>query len=170
VWARSRIADHMRELMVPPNLRKSGQADDALKAAVTDLGLKFSLVTQWTSFVAVSQRKVNPDPASSVDTSVPLHMVKGVQPSAYPVATRTAPIVPSQKTTYGGSAVTEPEHLFGLMLIALFLLWRLRGRLLTPTRRRAASRRSRTGGAPSPSPGPCTQTVEERPPANAHFH
>jgi Ca-activated chloride channel family protein len=133
VWARSRIADHMRELMVPANLRKSGQADDALKGAVTDLGLKFSLVTQWTSFVAVSERKVNPDPASSVATGVPLPTVKGVQPSAYPVTTRSAPFAPSQSTTYGGSATPEPEHLFGLMLIALLLLWRLRSRLLTPT-------------------------------------
>jgi Ca-activated chloride channel homolog len=133
VWARSHIADHMRELMVPPNLRKSGQADDALKAAVTDLGLKFSLVTQWTSFVAVSERKVNPDPASSVDTSVPLHMVKGVQASAYPAANRTAPFAPGHGTNYGGGAAPEPGHLFGLLLIAVLLLWRLRGRLLTPT-------------------------------------
>jgi Ca-activated chloride channel family protein len=134
VWARSRIADHMGELMVPPNLRKTGQADDTLKVAVTDLGLKFSLVTQWTSFVAVSERKVNPNPGSNLDTNVPLPMVKGVEPSAYPVAaTRTAPFAPGPGTTFGGNAAPEPGHLFGLGLIALLLLWRMRGRLLTPT-------------------------------------
>ncbi len=65
IWARSRISDHMHELMVPQGLRTSGLGDAALKAAVTDLGLKFSLVTQWTSFVAVSERRVNADPGLS---------------------------------------------------------------------------------------------------------
>ena len=78
----------MHELMVPQGLRTSGLADTALKAAVTDLGLKFSLVTQWTSFVAVSERRVNADPASARDSNVPLPMVKGVEPSAYPNAGR----------------------------------------------------------------------------------
>jgi Ca-activated chloride channel family protein len=143
VWARSRIADHMHELMVPPALRASGLDDAALKAAVTGLGLKYSLVTQWTSFVAVSERKVNPDPASARDTGVPLPMVKGVEPSAYPNApgrqavlggTRTiaasGPFVPSSQPM-SGSAAPEPGHILGLGLVALLLLWRLRRRSLT---------------------------------------
>ena len=149
IWARSRIADHMHELMVPQGLRTSGLADTALKAAVTDLGLKFSLVTQWTSFVAVSERRVNADPASARDSNVPLPMVKGVEPSAYPNATRQpglggsrivpavpaaggafiearALIVPSSQPTFSGGAAPEPEQLAGLALVALLLLWRLR--------------------------------------------
>jgi Ca-activated chloride channel family protein len=144
IWARSRIADHMHELMVPQALRTSGQSDDALKAAVTDLGLKFSLVTQWTSFVAVSERKVNADPASARTADVPLPMVKGVPPSAYPNAGRqavlggsrivavgshpaaSAPSVPSSRPAFSGGAAPEPEHLVGLGLVALLLLWRLR--------------------------------------------
>ena len=146
IWARSRIADHMHELMVPQALRASRQGDDALKAAVTGLGLKFSLATQWTSFVAVSGRKVNADPASTRDTNVPLPMVKGVEPSAYPaVAGRHAglggsrivvagarpatsgPFVPSSQPGFSGGSAPEPEHMFGLGLVALLLLWRMRG-------------------------------------------
>lgn len=146
IWARSRIADHMHELMVPQALRTSYQADDALKAAVTDLGLKFSLVTQWTSFVAVSERKVNADPASARDTNVPLPMVKGVEPSAYPAApgrqaalggsrivaasappASSGPFVPSSQPGFSGGSAPEPEHMLGLGLVALLLLWRLRG-------------------------------------------
>jgi Ca-activated chloride channel homolog len=149
IWARSRISDHMHELMVPQGLRTSGLADTALKAAVTDLGLKFSLVTQWTSFVAVSERRVNADPASARDSNVPLPMVKGVEPSAYPNAGRQpglggsrivpaapagggqliearAPVVPSSQPAFSGGAAPEPEQLAGLALVALLLLWRLR--------------------------------------------
>lgn len=146
IWARSRIADHMHELMVPQGLRTSGMADTALKAAVTDLGLKFALVTQWTSFVAVSERRVNADPASARDADVPLPMVKGVEPSAYPNAARQpglggsrivpaaggsliearAPVVPSSQPTFTGGAAPEPEHLAGLALVALLLMWRMR--------------------------------------------
>jgi Ca-activated chloride channel family protein len=154
IWARSRIADHMHELMVPPRLRTSGGADPALKAAVTDLGLKFSLVTQWTSFVAVSERRVNADPASARSADVPLPMVEGVAPSAYPMAGRQpglgasrivpagtaagsafvearVPVVPSSQPAFSGGATPEPEHILGLGLVAALLLWRLRRLLLT---------------------------------------
>jgi Ca-activated chloride channel family protein len=144
IWARSRIADHMHELMAPQGLRTSGQGDTALKAAVTGLGLKFSLVTQWTSFVAVSERRVNADPASARDSNVPLPMVEGVAPSAYPnapgrqvapgqttpgtsrIITANGPVVPSSQPAFSGGAAPEPEQLVGLGLIALLLLWRLR--------------------------------------------
>jgi Ca-activated chloride channel family protein len=149
IWARSRISDHMHALMVPPALRTSGLAETAVKAAVTDLGLKYSLVTQWTSFVAVSERKVNLDPASNRSADVPLPMVEGVKPSAYPDAARQpglggsriipsipaaggqmiearAPVVPSSQPSFTGGAAPEPEHLAGLALVAFLLLWRLR--------------------------------------------
>jgi Ca-activated chloride channel family protein len=144
IWARSRIADHMHELMVPPAMRASGQADTGLKAAVTDLGLKYALVTQWTSFVAVSERKLNADPASARSADVPLPMVKGVEPSAYPNAVSPAglgpsrivpagslievraPLAPSSQPGFSGGATPEPGHLVGLGLVALLLLWRWR--------------------------------------------
>jgi Ca-activated chloride channel family protein len=148
IWARSRIADHMHELMVPVSLRTSGMVDTGLKAAVTGLGLKFSLVTQWTSFVAVSERRVNADPASARSADVPLPMVKGVEPSAYPNAggqpglggsrivpiapaggsliEARAPVVPSAQPTFAGGATPEPGQLAGLGLVALLLLWGMR--------------------------------------------
>jgi len=149
IWARSRISDHMHELMVPPALRTSGLADTAVKAAVTDLGLKYALVTQWTSFVAVSERRVNADPASNRNADVPLPMVEGVKPSAYPNAARQpglggsrivpaapaaggqliearAPVVPSSQPAFSGGAAPEPGQLAGLALVALLLLWRMR--------------------------------------------
>ncbi|NNF78481.1 MAG: VWA domain-containing protein, partial [Rhizobiales bacterium] len=84
VWARSRIADHMREKMVPMPMRTSGSDDASIEQRVTALGLAHSLVTQWTSFVAVSQKVVNANPVNSVDADVPLPMVKGVSHKAYP--------------------------------------------------------------------------------------
>jgi hypothetical protein len=77
-------------------------------------------------------------------------MVKGVEPSAYPSGGRQpglggsrivpavpaggslvdarAPFVSSSQPTFSGGATPEPEHILGLGLIALLLLWRL-GRL-----------------------------------------
>jgi hypothetical protein len=76
-------------------------------------------------------------------------MVEGVAPSAYPNAGRQpglgasrivpvapaaggsfvearAPVVPSGQPSFSGGATPEPEHVLGLGLVALLLLWRLR--------------------------------------------
>ena len=119
VWARSAIRDAMFGLTVPPHVRNGhetyrGLSDAALKQRVTKLGLDWSLVTRWTSFVAVSQKIYNSNPGQAPDSQVPLPMVKGVTAKAYPSA---APV-------FVGAGAPEPETWLGLALIAgLMLTW-----------------------------------------------
>ena len=68
LWARARIDRLTRE--------SYGQPDRAVVAAVTDLGLRFRLMTPWTSLVAVDQWVSNRGAAAqSVD--VPIEMPDG---------------------------------------------------------------------------------------------
>ncbi len=140
VWARSRIADHMREKMVPMRMRTSGLDDTRIEQRVTALGLSHSLVTQWTSFVAVSKKVVNANPGSSVDADVPIPLVKGVSHKAYPNGTakmrkaQTGTPQPTKLTqlamnqpsaapfsgpVFSGGSTPEPEHILALLVLIL---------------------------------------------------
>lgn len=75
LWARARIERLTRE--------SYGQPDRAVVASVTDLGLRFRLMTPWTSLVAVDQWVSNRGGATqSVD--VPVELPEGVSPAAIP--------------------------------------------------------------------------------------
>lgn len=102
IWARSRIADYMRQINMPARLREDDLTDDKLKQKVVRLGLDFSLMTKWTSFVAVSKKVVNTNPEKNKNTQVPLSMVKGVSHLAY-----------------GGGSTPEPATMGGLMVLGL---------------------------------------------------
>ncbi len=130
IWARSRVADHMHELVMPTTLRRSGLSNGQLQSEITKLGLAHAIVTQWTSFVAVSQQIVNPDPASAVAGNIPLPMVKGVGPSAYPKARQAkrtvghrmahrAPIAQPNARQFSGGSTPEPEQMLGLLLLII---------------------------------------------------
>ena len=140
IWARSRIADHMRDTMVPMRMRTSGVSDAEIEQRVTKLGLAHSLVTQWTSFVAVSEKVVNPNPAGNRDADVPVPLVKGVTHKAYPngnVPTRKAQsgaaqpakptkfamnqpaAAPFSGPVFSGGSTPEPEHLLALLVLIL---------------------------------------------------
>ena len=96
LWARGQVADLMMEMTTPHDLRRTGLKEDEIEAAITDLGLGYDLVTQHTSFVAVSERVVNPD-AEAVTADVPLEQPRGVPAEAYPNA------------TFGGASAPEPR-------------------------------------------------------------
>jgi Ca-activated chloride channel family protein len=65
LWARSRISELSDY--------GSGRVDDARAKEITSLGLKYNLLTQYTSFIAVREKIVNPNgDASDVDQAVPL--------------------------------------------------------------------------------------------------
>jgi Ca-activated chloride channel homolog len=74
LWARQRIASLSDQ--------EALEGGSAHKAAITELGLNHSLLTQYTSFIAVDQRVRNPNPAlmPQVDQAVPLP--EGVSPAA----------------------------------------------------------------------------------------
>ncbi len=74
LWARAKIEDLMNR-----NLKgiQSGQPDKEIKQMIINLGLKFKLMTQYTSFVAVEEKVVNKD-GKLVTVPVPVEMPDGV--------------------------------------------------------------------------------------------
>lgn len=123
VWARSAIGEATYQ-MSTPGYAAGTPPFDVLKKRVTDLGLTFSLVTHWTSFVAVSEQVYNADAANTPTRPVPLPMVKGVTALAYP-----------NQAPFTGAAGPEPATWLGMGLIGLLALWSLR-----PGFRRSVSR------------------------------
>ncbi|MDR2260112.1 MAG: VWA domain-containing protein [Azoarcus sp.] len=70
LWARQRIA----ELSDQETLL----GDASLRQAITALGLEYSLLTQYTSFVAVDERIRNPQPGSAATVDQPQPLPQGV--------------------------------------------------------------------------------------------
>lgn len=65
LWARTKIAELSDY--------GSNRPDEARRKEITDLGLKYNLLTQYTSFIAVREKIVNPNAdASDVNQAVPL--------------------------------------------------------------------------------------------------
>lgn len=108
IWAREQIFDKNRAYTI------GGSVDEGLKQEITRLGLTYSLQSRFTSFVAISERTVNADPAGAQNKSVPLPQVSGVSKSAYP------------SLNLSGSSAPEPEGIAGLMLVLLALAARFR--------------------------------------------
>ena len=83
LWARQRIASLSDQEALEGG---SGQ-----KAAITALGLRYGLLTQYTSFIAIDQvvRNSNPDLSSTVDQPSPLPA--GVSPLAIGAAVPSTP-------------------------------------------------------------------------------
>ncbi|SMX46565.1 VIT and vWA domain-containing protein [Actibacterium lipolyticum] len=108
IWARNKISSLTRQVAV-------GENPDLANDEITKLGLEFSLQTQNTSFVAVSQTVVNSSGAAAEPVGVPLPMVSGVSKQAYP-------------SGFSGSSSPEPETLLGLLLTAVMTLLGLRRR------------------------------------------
>lgn len=111
LWAREQIFDKNRAYTI------DGSQDTKLEQEITELGLTYALQSRFTSFVAVSEKVVNTDPASAGQKNVPLPQVSGVSKAAYP------------SLNLSGSSATEPEGILGAMMILLALLARFRRQL-----------------------------------------
>lgn len=83
LWARTRVA-RLAEY--------GGGGDDAIRQAVTGLGLKYELLTAYTSFVAVHEKVRNQD-GSAQDVDQPLPMPQGVADSAVGVPEPELPLL-----------------------------------------------------------------------------
>jgi len=109
IWARHQIADKTLDY-------NTGLGDKTkLKQDVIELGLKHSLQSQFTSFVAVSKKIYNTEPETAATRNVALPKVAATSSKAYPSAIT-------------GSSAPEPETLLGLMLafaLAALRYWRL---------------------------------------------
>ena len=101
LWARARIDWLMARDWLGI---QRGQPDPEIKKAITRLGLDFSLVTQYTSFVAVEEKVINEDgKLKTID--VPVEMTDGVSYEGVfgpqPMAKRLL-----GSASYGGGAAT----------------------------------------------------------------
>jgi len=112
LWARHRIASLSDQ--------EALDASGGLQAQITELGLKYSLLTQYTSFIAVDQVVRNAQPGAATAVNQPLPMPQGVSDLAVGAEVPSTP---------------EPETL-GAMAVALSMLLMLRRR----ARRRDARR------------------------------
>lgn len=112
IWARQRIADLDRTYTI------DGGRDDKLKEEITLLGLDYSLQSRFTSFVAVSEKVVNANPASARQKNVPLPQVSGVSQQAY------------ASPNLSGSSAPEPEGILGMAVVLTALFARFRKRLV----------------------------------------
>jgi len=94
LWARARISE-----------LSDFYAEDAHRQDIIDLGLKYNLLTRFTSFIAVQQIVRSAGSAVDVDQAVPLPV--GVSENAV-----------------GMEVGPEPELVFLLVAIAMFVGWR----------------------------------------------
>lgn len=109
LWARHRIASLSDQ--------ETLEGGDAFKQRITDLGLQYSLLTQYTSFIAVDKVVRNVAPQNTVGVNQPVPLPKGVSELAVGGATLGAE-VPS---------TPEPEVL-GAIAVVLSMLAMLRRR------------------------------------------
>jgi Ca-activated chloride channel family protein len=112
----------MDALTTRAHLRQPAASDAELEQAVTILGLTYSLSTRWTSFVAVSEKIVNADPAGTKTAGVPLHKVDGVTAKAYGRMGGSSPSIPSSQrafNSFSGGSTPEPGLLGGLAVLTL---------------------------------------------------
>lgn len=122
VWARATIDELMDALATPDHVRDPRIADDDIRQLVTELGLEFSLMTRWTSFVAVSERVVNDSPSKTKTLPIPLHQVDGVSDKAYgDQGTKQQAAVGSggAMLAFSGASTPEPATIGGLLVMAM---------------------------------------------------
>jgi Ca-activated chloride channel family protein len=110
----------MHQFITPLQLRTDGVDDDTLKQRVVQLGLDFSLVTRWTSFVAVSKQIYNPNPVATTTRPIPVPQVKGVTAAAYGNTQQF--VNGGTQAQFIGGAAPEPATLAGLLLMTLVLI------------------------------------------------
>jgi Ca-activated chloride channel family protein len=108
LWARHRIASLSDQ--------EALEGGDGYRRRITDLGLRYNLLTPYTSFIAVDQVVRNAAPQNSAGVDQPVPLPQGV--SEYAVAQGAGAEVPS---------TPEPETL-GAIMVVLSMLAMLRRR------------------------------------------
>ncbi len=94
LWARHRIASLSDQASL--------QGGDAFSQAITELGLKYGLLTQYTSFLAVDQVVRNTAVADSASVNQPVPLPQGVENTALGAQVPSTP----EPTTWGAVLVT----------------------------------------------------------------
>ena len=110
LWARHRIASLSDQ--------EALEGGDAFKQRITELGLRYGLLTQYTSFIAVDKVVRNPAPQASTSVDQPQPLPKGVSELAL-----------GQGQTLGAEVPSTPEpETLGAIAVALSMLAMLRRR------------------------------------------
>ena len=94
LWARSRIAALSDQ--------EALEGGSAYAQAITDLGLQYSLLTQYTSFIAIDQVVRNTAPADSTSVNQPSPLPQGVENTALGAEVPSTP----EPATWGAIAMT----------------------------------------------------------------
>lgn len=125
LWARHRIAALSDQ--------EALQGNGAQKADITALGLKYGLLTAYTSFIAVDDIVRNAAPANALSVAQPLPLPQGVGEGAVGGG--------AQNNIVAGAAVPstpEPET-WGAMALVVSMLWMLHRRARRAQRRHFTS-------------------------------
>lgn len=110
LWARHRIASLSDQ--------EALEGGDAFKQRITALGLRYGLLTQYTSFIAVDKVVRNPAPQASTSVDQPQPLPKGVSELAL-----------GQGQTLGAEVPSTPEpETWGAIAVLLSMLAMLRRR------------------------------------------
>jgi Ca-activated chloride channel family protein len=123
LWARHRI-----ESLSDQEALEGG---DAFKQRITELGLRYGLLTQYTSFIAVDKVVRNPQPTAAVGVDQPQPLPKGVSELA---------VGQGQAQTLGAEVPSTPEpETLGAIAVVLSMLAMLRRRARRTDARRFTS-------------------------------
>lgn len=118
LWARHRIASLGDQ--------EALEGGDAFKQRITELGLRYGLLTQYTSFIAVDRVVRNPAPQASTSVDQPQPLPKGVSELALGQGQTLGAEVPS---------TPEPETLGAIaVLLSMLAMLRRRARRHDPRR------------------------------------
>ncbi|VTU17632.1 marine proteobacterial sortase target protein [Variovorax sp. PBS-H4] len=110
LWARHRIASLSDQ--------EALEGGDAFRQRITDLGLRYGLLTQYTSFIAVDKVVRNPAPRAGTSVDQPQPLPKGVSELAL-----------GQGATLGAEVPSTPEpETWGAVAVLLSMLAMLRRR------------------------------------------
>ncbi|HEU4458243.1 MAG TPA: VIT and VWA domain-containing protein [Methylibium sp.] len=124
LWARERIAQLSDQ--------EALQGGDLQREAITALGLRYGLLTHYTSFVAIDQRVRNAAPGANAGVD---------QPSPLPAGVSALAVGEAQEAVFGAAVPSTPEPSAWLALAVVALLlggaaWHCHG--ADPNRRRRA--------------------------------
>jgi hypothetical protein len=102
IWARRKVDDLMSQDWLGIQ-----QGNSKHKAEIIDVGLKHSLATQYTSFVAVEAMTVIQD-GKPVRIEVPVELPQGVSPLAVPIEGNQVQNLPMAGSGYSNLALLSP--------------------------------------------------------------
>ncbi len=122
LWAFASIEDQLQEI------QDFGDNDD-LKQSVTDLGIEYGLVTEYTSMLVLRdevfhQRTIKRQNQKRIENEVKARQIRTAQPVINHRVDQSRPMFKKSRSSFGGGSIDGMQILF----IGLLLLWFIRQR------------------------------------------